>query len=402
MPRRAHRLLPLALLSLLGCDPNVNEVVDFDTGVLPRDTGNAPVDRGNVPVDTPAPPMDSGTPPQDTGNPVRDTGNGPFDTGNGPFDTGNPVRDTGNGPLDTGVVPRDTGNPGTDTGTPPIDTGTLPSGPDPIAFTGSLPTGAGRVTGSLSVGGRTRRVVVIRPTTAPVGAPLVLLFHGTNTDVSEVIREADAETFARERGVVVIAPIAEEQSISDWDHPDSQGLWWATYPRVDPNTNPDLLFVLALLVAARRDYGTDPARVYLVGHSNGAFFAQLAAMQLRARIAAWASSSGGLCNCRTRPDCPFFGRGSSCAALRTQPGWCNCMGDDKPGPIATTGHLPPAYLTHGSSDDIVTPYFTCALASRLQAAGYTVTVQIRDGEQLVMPDRFLSVVWPFLSSHRLP
>ncbi len=383
----ALSLLVLGLVA--GCDPNGTEVIDLDAGAVSTD-------RGPVPGD------DAGPGPEDTGETPFDTGVPPFDTGVPPVDTGEMPRDTGETPADTGVLPLDTGVLPQDTGQPPVDTGTLPAGPDPVAFSGALPTGVGRVNGSLSVAGRTRRVVVIRPTTAPVGSPLVLLFHGTNTDVSEVIREAGAEAFARDQGVVVIAPVAEEQTVSDWDHPGSQGLWWVTYPRVDPNTNPDLLFVRALFVAARRDYGTDPGRVYLVGHSNGAFFAQLAAMQLRERVAAWASSSGGLCNCRTRPDCTFTARGDSCEVLRTRPGWCNCVGDDRPGPIATTGRLPPAYLTHGSSDEIVTPYFTCALAARLQSAGYTVSVQIRDGERHVMPDRFLSEVWPFLSAHRIP
>ncbi len=366
-------LVAAVLLSLAGCAGD-GTLYYVDTGFSPADRldAGASTDRGVA--------MDSPT-PRDTGTVV------------------DPPRDTGtiiNPPRDTGVIsPSDTGLAATDRGSP---TGAVP--PDTVRFSGTLPTGRGRLTGRLTISGRVREMQVIRPSSAGARAPLMLLFHGTNTAVDEVIREARAQEFADRRGVVVIAPVALDQELSDWDHPDSFGLWWETYPSVNPDTNRDLLLVRSILVAAERDYGTDPDRVYIVGHSNGAFFAQLIAMRLNDRVAAWASSSGGLCNCATRPDCLFHGRGSSCAALRRLPGWCNCSGPDKPGPINTAGRRPPAYLTHGSADDIVTPYFTCALADRLAAVGYTTEVVIRDEEQHVMPDGFAELVWPFLSRYR--
>lgn len=374
-PVRKRALWVLAtVVWALQCDPNSDDVVVADAGVLDagtRDAGRTDVGSG---IDV----VDSGSPP-DTGAPMDAVT--PVDRGSVTVDQ--PAVDTG----------RDTG---------PVDVGTLPTGPDTIAFTGSLPTGTGRLTGSLTVGNRVRPLLVDRPANAGASAPLVVLFHGTNDTSEEVMRNGGSSSFAAANGVIVIAPRAGNQTVADWDHPDQEGVWWSTYPSTSPLTNPDLLLVRAILVAAARDYGTDARRVYFVGHSNGAFFAQLASMQLHERVAAWASSSGGLCNCRVRPDCMFFGRGTSCGALQSMPGWCGCVGDDKPGPINTTGRLPPAYLTHGSSDDIVSPYFTCALASRLQSAGYTVETHIRDNEQHVMPDDFLAEVWPFLSRHRIP
>ncbi len=273
------------------------------------------------------------------------------------------------------------------------------AGPDSIAFSGALPTTSGRQTASLTVGGVPRSMLVYVPVSRSASSPLLLLFHGTNGSPDAIFDQGAAQRVADENGVVVVAPNALDQALSDWDHPDSQGVWWTTYPSVDPATNPDLRLVRAVLVAAQRAYGVDPARVYVIGHSNGAFFAQLVADTLGDRIAAWASSSGGLCNCATRPECMFTGQGTTCDALRAQPGWCSCRGDDKPGPVRTAGRRPPAYITHGTADDQVSVYYACTLASRLAASGFETQVVLRDGEQHVMPDEFAHVVWPWLAAH---
>ena len=282
------------------------------------------------------------------------------------------------------------------------DVGTPGLVADPVAFTGALPSGTGRNTARLTVGGAAREVLVYVPASHGASPPLLVLFHGTNDSAEAVFNESAAQRVADENGVVVVAPQAVDQPVSDWDHPDALGVWWETFPSVDPDTNHDLLLLRAILVAAQRAYAVDPSRVYLLGHSNGAFFAQLAADTLGERVAAWASSSGGLCNCPLRSDCAFRGRGTTCATLAAQAGWCRCSGPDKPGPVRTTGRRPPAYLTHGADDEMVSPYFTCALASRLGAAGFEVETVIRDGEQHVMPDNFAALVWPWLFRHRRP
>jgi poly(3-hydroxybutyrate) depolymerase len=360
-----------ALLLLAGCH-TASEWVE-----VPRDAAvgaEVPsLDRG-VTVDQGA--ADAGPAPVD--RPTADLG---FDTGPAPVDR--PA-------VDLGV----------DAGPAPVDRGPVVLGPDPVSFTGTLPAVTGRGTGTLTVGGQAREVLVYVPSSRGASPPLLVLFHGTNDTAGAIFSESAAQRVANDHGVVVVAPLAVYQGVSDWDHPDSEGRWWETYPSVNPDTNRDLLLLRAVLVAAQRAYAVDPARIYLLGHSNGAFFAQLAANTVGERIAAWASSSGGLCNCPTRPDCTFTGRGTSCASLAAQSGWCACSGPDKPGPIRTAGRRPPAYLTHGSSDDIVTPYFTCALASRLSAAGFEVETVMRDGDLHVMPDAFAVTVWPWLFRHR--
>lgn len=286
----------------------------------------------------------------------------------------------------------------------PVDAGAPAVPDDTIAFTGSLPAASGETTGRLTVDGVVREMLVRVPSARGASPPLLVMFHGTNDSPDGMVSESGARGVVDERGVILVAPQAREQHSPDWDHPDdgAEGVWWETYPSTSADTNPDLKLVRAILVAAQRAYHVDPSRVYFVGHSNGAFFTQLAAMTLHDRVAAWASSSGGLCACPRRPDCMFMGSGTTCAALARMSGWCSCGGTERPGPINTAARRPPAYITHGTGDDTVSVYFSCALDARLRAAGYEVETVLRDGAPHVMPDDFAATVWPWLARHVRP
>lgn len=337
------------------------------------DAGTA-VDAG--PRDTG--PLDTG--PRDTG--PRDTG--PLDTGprdTGPVDTG--PRDTG--PVDTG--PRDTGST-----TPPLDT---------VSYTGSFAVRNGRSRARLRVAGVDRDVTVYLPSSRASSPALVLGFHGTNGSGDVMLDESGARTMADRNGVVFIAPDSRWMPRGDWDHATEE-TYWETYPSTHPDTNPDLLLARAIIAEAQRRFNVDPRRVYAIGHSNGGFFAQLVATQIAPRIAAFATSSAGLVRCSTTSSCRFQGSGTSCASLRTQSGWCSCNGTDKPGPVPTSGRIPPAYLTHGTRDPLVSVQYTCALAERMASAGATTSVVLRNGDGHVMPESFALDAWSFLSPLRLP
>ena len=269
------------------------------------------------------------------------------------------------------------------------------------AGAGVFPSAPGRHLVRLTVAGRAREVLVYVPRDHASSPPVVLALHGTNTEPQDMLDEAGAFHEADAQGFVIVAPKARADRGSDWDHPDNEGMWWSTHPDTDPARNEDLRLVRAALDAAQRDLHADPARTYVMGHSNGAFFALLVASTMPERIAAWVSSSGGLCACRDRTGCMFQGRGSTCEALRAQAGWCRC--DDPPhaAAIPATGPRPPALLTHGTGDDMVSAYYTCALGDRLRAAGHAVTVDLRDGAPHVMPEDFARYAWRFLSRHRL-
>jgi poly(3-hydroxybutyrate) depolymerase len=317
---------------------------------------------------------------------------GPLDTGprdTGPVDTG--PRDTG--PVDTG--PRDTG---------PVDVGVVDSGPltgDNISYTGSFAVRNGRSRARLRVAGEYRDVTVYLPSSRTANPPLVVAFHGTNGSGDVMLNETSARAMADRNGAVFIAPDSRWMPRGDWDHATEE-TYWETSPNVSPTSNPDLMLTRAILVEAQRRFNVDPRRVYVIGHSNGGFFAELVATQLTARVAAFATSSAGLVRCARTTSCRFQGTGTTCAALRAQPGWCACNGADLPGPVPTSGRIPAAYLTHGTRDPLVSVQYTCALAERMTGAGAATTVVLRNGDGHVMPETFALDAWAFLAPRRLP
>jgi len=272
---------------------------------------------------------------------------------------------------------------------------------DNVSYSGSLRVVSGRSRQSLQVAGISRPMTVYLPSSRISAPPLVMAFHGTGGNGDQVFDESGAQAMANSHGVVVIAPDSQWMSGGDWDHPSESG-YWQTWPDVDPNHNVDLLLVRAIMVEAQRRFGVDAHRIYSIGHSNGAFFAQLVATQMATRIAGYGSSSGGLVQCATTQSCHFQGHGTTCDALRTQPGWCGCTGADKPGPVPTSGRIPPAYLAHGTTDPMVSVQYTCALSDRMRAANATSVVVLRDGDGHVLPSTFASDAWAFLSAYRLP
>ncbi|MFO0630961.1 MAG: hypothetical protein U0325_35780 [Polyangiales bacterium] len=209
--------------------------------------------------------------------------------------------------------------------------------------------------------------------------------------------DTDAQAVANANGIVIASPSSryEPRRLGSPHRRDLLG----DVPSVDPNTNPDLLLTRAILVEAQRRYAVDPDRVYLLGHSNGAFFAQLAAAALNDRVAAFASSSGGNDRCANTWSCSFQGVGTTCATLRTRAGWCSCTGAEKPVTIPMSGRMPPGYLAHGTSDPLVSVQYTCDLESLMLARGATVVTALRDdGHNL--PSTFVSTVWPFFRDRR--
>ena len=305
--------------------------------------------------------------------------------------------------LDAPVVV-DTG-PGVDVPTAidlgtPRDTGALPTS-DPIAYTGAFPAGSGRSNVTITVSGHgARSAVVYAPSSRSATPPLIVLFHGTGDRADVMFTDSQAQAVADANGVVIVAPQALDNRPSDWDHVDSTGVWWLTYPNVDPTTNEDLLLTRALIAEARRRYNVDASRVYAIGHSNGAFFATLVASALAERIAGYATSSGGLIRCASRDVCIATATGTTCANLSAAPSQCRCTGAEKPVAIRTDGLMPPGYFAHATDDDIVSPYYTCALASRMTAVGATSRTVLRTGDGHSLPPEFLGNAWSFLSVFR--
>lgn len=284
----------------------------------------------------------------------------------------------------------------------PTPTPTPTTGGARVTVSGALPPRTGRFTAHLTVDGESREVEMVVPTRREASAPLLVLLHGTNGAGGQILEEGAIEAYANSHGIVVAAPTSRWRPTGDWDHPNGAETYWETHPNRDPDRNPDLALVRAILDQSLTTYAIDRTRVYLAGHSNGAFFALFAAMIFHDRIAAFAENSGGLVRCGTTPGCHFSGHGTTCAALASQRGFCTCSGPNLPIDVVASGNRPAAFLAHGTDDSIVTVAYTCDLERALRGAGYDVSVSLRDGEGHMLPESFIGEAWPFLARHRLP
>ena len=291
---------------------------------------------------------------------------------------------------------------------PPDQALPQPDGPPPVPYTGSFPQGkTGFLTATLTVGGYSRTVQLYLPNGLGTKPPLMLTFHGTNGDAKSFITSCFAKTLADQQKVIIASPQARMPGVADWDHQYNNEIYWQTHPLITPATNPDIKLVQAVIQEARKAYNTDARRTFTLGHSSGGFFSTLAAMTLPHLVAGFAESSAGLVRCANVWSCTFTGKGgaNTCAALSKQSGYSACMcpgGTEKPGPIATTALKPAAYLFHHTADGQVSSAFTCALASRLAALGYTYKITLDPYPYHAMPYNFALNAWAFLTQHPLP
>jgi acetyl esterase/lipase len=124
-----------------------------------------------------------------------------------------------------------------------------------------------------------------------------------------------------------------------------------------------------------REYGGDPRRLFVAGHSAGAHLAAMLAVQPRWLQAAGADPAAirGLIGLSG----PYALEPNSAAlhAIFTAP---FTPADWQPAAQVTRG-APPALLLHGGADDVVWPRQAEALAATLRAAGVPVELEIYPG-----------------------
>lgn len=402
----------------VGLDASLRDVISRDAVKPPRDDGHGSSDVQSAPDVPLAAPVDAGcvyppvTPdragePRNAEGQIRHCWPGEpmcfCDRDNDCYAQAGYMPVCAPGRVDAGVARPDVVN-AVDAPAPPIDvqrpvdSGPLP-GSDGVVYSGSFPSTTGRRTVSIRVNGSAREVVVYVPTSRGASPPLMILLHGTNGSGGGILDESDAQSVANAQGAIVVAPSSRYMNRGDWDH-RTEETYWETYPNADPNNNEDLLLVRACIAEARTRYNVDPSRVYALGHSNGGMFATLVATVLADRIAAFATSSAGINRCANTWSCSFQGSGSSCAALRSRPGWCNCTGTPKPIAPRSSGRMPPGYLAHGTRDPLVSVQYTCEQEELMNAVGAVTQVALRDGDGHVLPSNFVAVSWGFLSRYR--
>jgi polyhydroxybutyrate depolymerase len=131
----------------------------------------------------------------------------------------------------------------------------------------------------LTVGGVKREYRLFVPTSVDLArpAPLVVAFHAMLIDSKDVMPRYTRLSETAQRNGFVIA------------YPNAIGGVWGLLPE---RSAADIAFFDALLKHLSATYLIDPDRVYVLGMSNGGYFAQLLARERSTTIAAAASHSG--------------------------------------------------------------------------------------------------------------
>jgi polyhydroxybutyrate depolymerase len=134
---------------------------------------------------------------------------------------------------------------------------------------------------TLKVGTKTRayRLVVPKGVDLSKPAPLVVAFHGMGIDSKDLMpKYTKLDELAADKKFVLA-------------YPEAEGRAWGLAPE---KVTADLAFFDELLKAVQAAYKIDANRVYLVGMSNGGYFAHLVAKERSKVVAAVASHSGPL------------------------------------------------------------------------------------------------------------
>ncbi|MDX2064195.1 MAG: PHB depolymerase family esterase [Fimbriimonadaceae bacterium] len=149
------------------------------------------------------------------------------------------------------------------------------------ATVASRPADFDRSVESISFGGSERSFILHAP---PAGTPrpLVIVLHGWTA--SGALCEANTRMAARatERGYVVAFP----------DGTGARRGWNAGFIDLSGTKADDPAFVMAVVDAIGRKTSIDPRRVFVCGHSNGAFLSHAVAARYGDRVAAIGAVAG--------------------------------------------------------------------------------------------------------------
>jgi polyhydroxybutyrate depolymerase len=134
---------------------------------------------------------------------------------------------------------------------------------------------------SVKVGNTTRVYRLVVPKTVDLSrpSPLVIAFHGMLIDSKDTMPVYTRLNETAEKHKFIIA------------YPNAIGGSWGMAPL---KVKDDLDFFDAMLNKLKAEYRIDPDRIYVLGMSNGAYFAHLVGKERSKTVAAVASHSGAL------------------------------------------------------------------------------------------------------------
>lgn len=185
--------------------------------------------------------------------------------------TTGPQPDTGTGSSNIDA------SSGYQTTSAPLEYSTVNSGGGMIRVT----SGTTATSETIEVNGRSRRYVVLRPTSPAANAPVLLLLHPSATSPETMANITRVADFVQTQGFWAVLP---EAIAGSWqDEPTSPG-------------NEDLPFISALIDALIAGGGVDANRFYAAGFSSGGFMTERLACELSDKIAAFGVDSATLRN----------------------------------------------------------------------------------------------------------
>jgi polyhydroxybutyrate depolymerase len=118
-------------------------------------------------------------------------------------------------------------------------------------------------------------------------APLIIGLHGYTAESPYAESYLALGKVADEKGILTVYPSGSK---------DSNGyLFWNATPaccNFDSSAVDDEAYLLSIIDSVSKDHAVDPARIYIVGHSNGGFMAHRMACNQSDRIAAIVSLAG--------------------------------------------------------------------------------------------------------------
>ena len=211
----------------------------------------------------------------------------------------------------------------------------------------------------IKVGGVPRTYRLVAPhVPPPAPMPALVAFHGIGGSPESMVVDADLVSMAVDHGILIVCPQSRDRT------------WTTNGPdAADPEANDDIEFFDAILTDLGRRKDVDFKRVYVLGISNGASFAQLLATHRSDQIAAVAAHSGTL---------PREARESK--PRRQFPVML----------LAGLEELPEAIQTYREE------------AARFQQAGHEVELVEIPGFGHAWDVRQNEAIWDFLSRHSLP
>ncbi|CAB4817008.1 unannotated protein [freshwater metagenome] len=120
-----------------------------------------------------------------------------------------------------------------------------------------------------------------------VPAPLIIALHGYNSNGQSAATYFQLGKVADENEILTVYPSGSKDS-------NGLGFWNATPAccNFDSGNIDDEAYLISIIDAVSKDYSVDPARVYILGASNGGFMAHRMACNQSERIAAIVSLAG--------------------------------------------------------------------------------------------------------------